>query len=70
MLELLYQALHEDRGLVVQAEDCSVDDLRQRLYRERTKAKDPSLEVLAFVISPTDPTQLWIVRKDAMTNGG
>lgn len=65
LLELLYQALSQDRGLVVQAEDCDVEELRQRLYRERTKAQDPALEVLSFVISPTDPTQIWIVRKDA-----
>lgn len=66
MLELLYQALSNDRGLVVQAEDCDIEELRQRLYRERKKAQDPDLEKLAMVPSPTDPTQLWIVRKDAM----
>lgn len=69
MLELLYQALTEDRGLVVQAEDCDIEELRQRLYRERKKAQDPDLEKLAMVPSPTDPTQLWIVRKDAMSDG-
>jgi hypothetical protein len=64
LLELLYQALSQDRGLVVQAEDCDVEELRQRLYRERRKAQDTELDVLALVVSPTDTTQLWIVRKD------
>lgn len=66
MLELLYEALRQDRGLVVQAEDCDIEELRQKLYRERKKAQDADLEVLAFVLSPTDPTQLWIVRKDVL----
>lgn len=70
MLELLYQALSSDRGLVLQCEDCDVEQLRQKLYQERKKAQDVSLDVLAFVPSPTDPTQLWIVRKDAMNEYG
>lgn len=64
MLELLYQALAEDRGLVLQTEG-DVEALRQRLYREREKAKDPELDILSFVPSPTDPTQLWIVKREA-----
>jgi hypothetical protein len=64
MLELLYQALTEDRGLVLQTEG-DVEAVRQRLYRERDKAQDPSLDVLSFVPSPTDPTQLWIVKREA-----
>lgn len=63
ILELLYQALSSDRGIVIQAEDCDVEELRQRLYRERKKAQDTTLDVLAFVLSPTDPTQIWIVKK-------
>src|SRR6185312_3019851 len=70
LLELLYQALSQDRGLVVEAEDCDVEELRQRLYRERKKAQDPDLDILSFVPSPTDPNQLWIVRKDALHEPG
>jgi hypothetical protein len=63
MLELLYQALSEDRGLVIQTEG-DIEAVRQRLYREREKAQDPELDILSFVPSPTDPTQLWIVKRD------
>ena len=68
MLEILYQALASDRGVVVQADDCDVEDVRQRLYRERSKAQDEALQELSFVVSPTDPTQLWILRRKPERN--
>lgn len=58
LLELLYTALHEEFGIVVETDDA--ERLRQRLYPLRKE--DESLSVLSFVISPTSANQLWIIR--------
>jgi hypothetical protein len=61
---LLYRAMTSPLGIVVESSD--PDRLRQKLYPLR-KAQ-PEFECLAFVLSPMNPTQLWILRKpDAPT---
>jgi len=60
-IELLYEALSQPYGIALATSD--LEKARQKLYRLREAAKDPDLERLAFVQSPTDPLQLWIVRK-------
>lgn len=60
-LELLYEALSQPFGVVIATND--LEKARQKLYRLRAGAKDADLDKLAFVQSPTDPLQLWIVRK-------
>lgn len=60
-LSLLYEALSQTSGLVLQVSD--VERARQKLYKLRADAKDPDLDCLSLVPSPTDKTQLWIVKK-------
>lgn len=67
LLELLYDALREEFGLVVNTNDPEM--LRQKLYPLRKE--DSAFAQLSFVISPINPTgQLWIVKaKPNGTNG-
>ena len=60
-LEFLYQALSASHGICVRSDD--VPALQQRLYKVRREACDPALDVLSLVPSPTDSTELWIVKK-------
>jgi hypothetical protein len=61
VIELLYQALVEEIGIVVSCTD--PEKLRNRLYLE--KKKDPEFEKLSFFISPINPTsELWIAKID------
>lgn len=48
--ELLYAALHEDIGLLVQVSDFA--RARQALYRARADANDNELSQLQFRVSP------------------
>jgi hypothetical protein len=62
--EFLYQALASEYGIVIQTSD--VDRLRQKLYPLR---KENSIfECLAFVISPFNGKDLWII-KQGVPNG-
>ena len=56
---LLYDALRTSLGTVIQTED--PERLRQHLYAVRKESDDFS--ALSFVISPTNPLDLWIVNK-------
>lgn len=60
-MELLYEALSQPFGIALATND--LEKARQKCYRLKAGANDPDLDVLAFVQSPTDPLQLWIVRK-------
>jgi hypothetical protein len=65
LIDLLYRALNSPRGTIIETSD--PERLRQKLYAERKK--DPVLECLSFVISPSHPaSQLWIVKKNAQTS--
>ncbi len=48
--ELLYQALREPIGLLIQVSDFA--RARQALYRARADAEDPELNQLQFRLSP------------------
>lgn len=62
ILDLLYQALRAERGVVVETSD--PDRLRQKLYAERKK--DPDLACISIVKSRTHPeSQLLLVKKGA-----
>jgi hypothetical protein len=59
-LTLLYDALAEPIGLCIETPD--PERARQKLYRLRDQANDQDLGCLSFVTSPTNPTQLWIIK--------
>lgn len=59
--ELWFEALGSPFGIVVQCSD--VERVRQKLYALRKELKDPDLDALSLVQSPTDPKQLWIVKR-------
>lgn len=61
LLEYLYDALAQPTGLVILTSN--PEKLRQKLYELR-RDQAPTFDDLAFLISPTNPTdQLWIVHK-------
>ncbi len=62
-LELLYQACASAFGIVVWTDDAL--KLRQRLYVARRESGDPLFDSLSFVTSPTNPENLWIVKRHA-----
>lgn len=59
LLQLLYEALRSVVGIVVQTPDAEF--LRQKLYSIR--ASEPSFAPLAFVISPENHVDLWILNR-------
>lgn len=61
MLELWYDALASDLGIVIKTND--PEALRQQLYKSRREAGDPNLDNLSVRISPTMPREeVWIVK--------
>lgn len=62
-LELWYRALAATHGIIVVTSDR--DALRQRLYAARRAAGDPDLDALSLVLSPTDDSQLWIIKRSS-----
>lgn len=58
-LDLLYSAYHSSLGIVVETND--PERLRQKLYPLRKE--NPDFECLAFVISPLNGMDLWIIRQ-------
>lgn len=58
-IELLYNALAAERGTVIETEDAEF--LRQKLYAIRRENED--FAPLAFIISPLNGRDLWIVNK-------
>lgn len=61
LISYLYDALDSPLGIVVETD--SPDRLRQKLYPLR-KA-DPLFEPLSFVLSPINPSHLWILKRPA-----
>lgn len=59
LASLLYEALAAEVGLVIETTDA--ERLRQRLYSERKRF--PEFARLAFVISPMNGKDLWILNK-------
>lgn len=62
-LQYLYQALTSEEGICLQVDEGERKQAVQRLYAARREAKDPQLDILGFVMSPTDENQLWIMKK-------
>jgi len=61
LLELWYDALASDLGIVIKTND--PEALRQQLYKSRREAGDPNLDNLSVRISPTMPREeVWIVK--------
>jgi hypothetical protein len=60
-LDLWYQAAASPCGVCVFTTDR--DALRQKLYASRAAAADPDLDKLSLVLSPTDETHVWIVKR-------
>jgi len=59
LTELLYDALRTPLGTVIETEDA--ERLRQKLYAIRRRNEE--FAPLAFVISPINGMDLWIVNK-------
>lgn len=59
LASLLYDALREPLGTVIQTEN--PERLRQKLYAVRKESED--FAPLSFVISPINGLDLWIVNK-------
>jgi hypothetical protein len=63
VLEHWYAALRSPEGIVLRVSDFNA--VRQKLYAARKEAMDPELDGLSLVQSPTDPNELWIVKKES-----
>lgn len=62
VLELLYEALNSEFGIIVKTSDPVA--LKQKLYAARRESGDEALLSLTFATSRTSPdTEIWIVRK-------
>lgn len=62
LLEWWYRALNSTFGIVIKTNDPLL--LRQKLYLERSKAKDPTLQGIILAESRKDPSgELWLVKK-------
>lgn len=59
LADLLYQALGSELGVVVETND--PERLRQKLYGIRKEIPDG--DILAFIISPLNPADLWIIKQ-------
>lgn len=59
-LELWYQAIASDIGVCVETTDRHL--MSQRLYAARAAAKDPDLDGVSIVMSPTDDSHLWLIK--------
>lgn len=60
-LNLFYEALGAQFGVVVTC-DGPPDKVRQKLYALRKDHNDPDLDCISIVQSPTNPSQLWLVK--------
>lgn len=60
LLELLYKALGEEHGLVLEVGN--MQTFKNKFYQLRKT--DPDLSVLSCVVSPTAPnSEVWIVKR-------
>lgn len=61
-IELLYDALRSDLGIIVETNEPKI--LRAKMYAARKEADDPELDCLSLLESPTNPDQdLWILKR-------
>lgn len=61
-LELWYEALASEFGLILSVSD--PEFVRQKLYALRAKSGDADLESISLVVSPTNPQELWMVKRN------
>ena len=66
LVEIMYAAIHSENGVVVETNDA--ERLRQKLYPLRKE--NPDFEPLAFVISPLNGIDLWIIKQPKETING
>lgn len=59
LVELLYAAYHSELGVCVETDD--PERLRQKLYP--MKKDNPDFDNLSFIISPLNPSDLWIIKQ-------
>ena len=68
-LEYWYQALGASGpGICIYASDRQ--RMVQKLYAARAEAKDPDLDSLSIVPSPTDDSNIWIVKRGMKPSEG
>ena len=61
VVEILYQALASEHGIVVTTDNVRL--LKQRLYAARKKDED--LACITLATSPTNPNgEIWLVKKE------
>lgn len=63
LIELLYAALHAERGIKVLIISPSVELFRAKLYAARRDSGDPQLDDISIWQSPINPQHLWIGKK-------
>lgn len=63
LLEFLYAALRSPHGVIVHTTG-TLTEIRQRLYVARREANDPDLKCLAICQSPSNPSDIWIIKKE------
>lgn len=66
LVEVMYAAVHSEHGVVIETNDA--ERLRQKLYPLRKE--NPDFEPLAFVISPLNGIDLWIIKQPKETING
>lgn len=63
-LNLWYAALGSQLGVVIACNSPGdTEKVRQKLYSLRKEANDPDLDSISVVQSPTNPIQLWLVKR-------
>lgn len=60
MLLHWYEALRAEYGVIIQTDNPALTI--QHLYAARRKSGDDALKGLSIVQSPTNPSELWIVK--------
>lgn len=60
MLLHWYEALRAEYGVIIQTDNPALTI--QHLYAARRKAGDAELQGLSIVQSPTNPSELWIIK--------
>lgn len=61
MIEFWYQALAADVGIVITTDDPT--RCIQKLYAARKEAGDLELDSISIVRSPTNPVEIWLVKR-------
>lgn len=64
ILHFWYQALSTPYGVEIQCIP-DIETIRGQLYQCRAEVKDDDLKKVALCVSPFDPGNLWLVRKEA-----